>query len=277
MKFEIKSDLPKTTQNEIDRISALAAGARTTQEANFLTALAPYLTNAIITTDSSGLIIRATGVTVPTGYPGFKKGAFFVKSDATLNGLYANIGDENSATWNLIDESDTVRSGTPVNAVNATVVLTSDNTNVSDGDTVTVGSQVYRFKNTIAQINDVLIGADADASLTNLKKAINGEAGAGTNYYTGTPVNTNVSCGVVSSHTVTLTALTAGTAANSIATTETSSHLSFATATLLGGVDGTVALTAFEMYADASYLYIASAANTVSGKNWRRIALGSAY
>lgn len=43
--------------------------------------------------------------------------------------------------------------------------------NPSDGETVTIGQIVYRFVNTLAQENDVLIGADLDASLTNLENA----------------------------------------------------------------------------------------------------------
>jgi hypothetical protein len=45
---------------------------------------------------------------------------------------------------------------------------------------------------------------------------------------------------------------------------------------LEGGVDGTVG-TENAVMRDGSFLYVCVAANTVSGKNWRRITLGSAY
>lgn len=40
-------------------------------------------------------------------------------------------------------------------AARAVTTLTSDNTDVADGDTVTIGSTVYRFKDTMTQAYDV--------------------------------------------------------------------------------------------------------------------------
>ncbi len=107
MTFELKANLPQETQKEIDRISAIASGLRSASEAAFLTALAPYVTNEVLEYDSAGLIAKAAGNTLPTSYAGFKKGAQFIKKNATGNGLYGNTGDETSATWNLIDQADT--------------------------------------------------------------------------------------------------------------------------------------------------------------------------
>lgn len=125
----------------------------------------------------------------------------------------------------------------------ATGTLTSDNTNVADGDTVTIGTTVYTFKTTItgggAVAYNVKIGASADASLASLVKAINGTGVVGTDVGATTAANTNVSAGAVTSHATLLTALVSGSAGNAIATTETSAHLSFGAATLTGGVDGT--------------------------------------
>lgn len=45
---------------------------------------------------------------------------------------------------------------------------------------------------------------------------------------------------------------------------------------LSGGVDGTVGLVD-ETMIDESYEYRCIADNTTTGKNWRRISLGSAY
>lgn len=104
MKFEIKSDLPIANQVEIDRISAIDSAFRTTAEAAILTSRLPYLTNKIIASDAQGLILQASGLTVPTGYEGFTKGATFVKTDASGNGLYINTGTSTSAVWSLVDE-----------------------------------------------------------------------------------------------------------------------------------------------------------------------------
>jgi len=75
------------------------------------------------------------------------------------------------------------------------------------------------------------------------------------------------------------TAATKGVAGNSLACTETMAKgewddTTFGTETL--GVDGTVG-TQWQTYVDSSYLYVCVAANTISGDNWRRISLGSAY
>ena len=77
---------------------------------------------------------------------------------------------------------------------------------------------------------------------------------------------------------VTATAATKGVAGNSIAIAETMANGAWdAGATeLSGGVDGTVG-AARELAVDASYLYVAVAANTIADANWRRIDLGSAY
>jgi len=51
--------------------------------------------------------------------------------------------------------------------------------NPTDGDTLTIGGKVYRFKNTLAAINDVKIGATATDTTLSLKKAINLDGVAG--------------------------------------------------------------------------------------------------
>lgn len=105
--FPLKSQLPVTTQREIDRVSAITAALRNVTEAAFLVRLAPYLTNEILLQDVNNLVLMAAGNTLPTGLTGFRKGALFIKKDATGNGLYNNTGDETSATWNLVDQADT--------------------------------------------------------------------------------------------------------------------------------------------------------------------------
>jgi hypothetical protein len=171
--------------------------------------------------------------------------------------------------------------GTPVNAVASIGTLTSDNTNVANNATVTIGTKVYTFKDTLTPAEgEVLIGGDADASLLNLINAIN---------HTGTP-DTDYKCAAVhplvsaavsvTSHHFAITAKTKGVAGNAIVLSETSAHLSADGTGFLGGttagVDGTVG-AAYTLIADTSYLYYAIAANTITGTNWRRISLGSAY
>ena len=156
----------------------------------------------------------------------------------------------------------------PVNSVAASGTLTFTDT-VSDGETVTIGDDVYEF-DTDASVTegnilvDVSGGATASAAVTALVAAIVASDTQGVGAADG------------DGDTVVLTADTAGTAANSIATTETCTNASFGAVTLEGGVDSTTAVKG-QMYVDATYLYVSIAASTVSTTNWRRVALGSAY
>jgi hypothetical protein len=117
----------------------------------------------------------------------------------------------------------------------AAQVLTSTGVNVSDNDTVTLGSTVYRFKATMLQAYDVQIGSSAANSLANLKMAINATGVAGTNYYAGTLVHPTVTAGAITSTTLTVTANAIGTGGNSIASTEVAATLSWGAGTLAGG------------------------------------------
>lgn len=78
--------------------------------------------------------------------------------------------------------------------------------------------------------------------------------------------------------TVVVTAITAGAAGNSIVSTDTLANGSWGAGVLGGGVDGTVG-EPWEQRVDASYLYQVNSAsgNSISGKNWRRISLSTAY
>ena len=77
------------------------------------------------------------------------------------------------------------------------------NANVADGVTLTLGLnnvyKTYRFKNTLAQVNDVKIGTTASDTLSNLNLAINLIGTAGVNYYAGTQENKVFSSVLVSS------------------------------------------------------------------------------
>lgn len=122
-------------------------------------------------------------------------------------------------------------------AVAATQTLTSTGTNVTDGDTVTIGATVYRFKTTMAQAYDVQRdGSLAATSLANLAAAIAG-GGDGTKFYPGTLAHPTVNLTSNDATHVIVTAKTPGTAGNAIATTETAATLSWGNTTLLGGLD----------------------------------------
>jgi hypothetical protein len=121
----------------------------------------------------------------------------------------------------------------------AAQTLTGDGTVVSNGDTVTIGTKVYTFQTTLTNVdgNVHIVSANASATLTNLFHAINNSGGvSGTDYAAATVANTQVVATNPTGTTVVLTAKLSGTAANSIATTEASTHLAFGGVTLTGGV-----------------------------------------
>lgn len=133
-------------------------------------------------------------------------------------------------------------------AVAATGTLTSDNTAPADGDTVTIGGQVYTFRTALTAsttANEVLINTTADAALLNLIRTINGSGTPGTDYGSLTPRNGNVTAATaVTSHAFAVTAQAPGTAGNSLGTTETSGHLSWGGALLTGGLNSALLTTA---------------------------------
>jgi hypothetical protein len=119
--------------------------------------------------------------------------------------------------------------------------LLSDGTNVSNGDKVTLGFQTYTFQTVLTNVGgNVLIGANADASLANLGACINAGAGAGTVYAAASSANTLVSAGVEGSLTLPIVALLQTTANTSVATTfspvGSPPHLSFPDTVLLAGL-----------------------------------------
>jgi hypothetical protein len=125
--------------------------------------------------------------------------------------------------------------------------------------------------------NDVLIGADAQASIDNLVLAIT--AGVDTSKYgTGTVANPLATAAKTTPSTMTATNKVLGAIGNATAVAETLADGSWASdATFLtGGVDGTVG-NQWDVAVDASFLYVAVAANTTAGQNWRKVSLGSAY
>ena len=113
-----------------------------------------------------------------------------------------------------------------------------------DTQTVTIGAKVYTFQTVLTNVNgNVLIGATAAASATNLFNAINmtGGGAPGVDYAAATTANTDVVATNGVAAQVLATAIVAGTAANAKATTSTVALGTWSAATLTGGVDGVTA------------------------------------
>ncbi len=135
-----------------------------------------------------------------------------------------------NSDWLPIDTS-TAATGT---------VTSTTNANPADAGTIVIGSVTYRFKNTLAQANDVKIGADGQATLNNLKAALNGSTGSGSTYGTGTVANPNVTApnaaAVSTDATLGVQARIGGTVGNGIAFTESATNITVSgSGTLSGG------------------------------------------
>jgi len=116
----------------------------------------------------------------------------------------------------------------------------------ANGEQVTVGGQTYTLQTVLVNTADnVLIGADQEATLNNLVAAITAGAGAGSVYGTGTAANASATAYMVSAHLMKALALTAGSGGNSTAVHETCANASWITE---GG--GTV--STFQLGADSA-------------------------
>jgi hypothetical protein len=144
---------------------------------------------------------------------------------------------------------------TPGTAVKATGVLEASGT-FSNGETVTIGSKTYTFQTVLTNVDgNVLIGANAAASLTNLKAAITLGAGSGTLYAALTTAHPSVTATTLTPTTLTIEALTAGLAGNAIELEETCTNAEFDGETLSGGLEvGALAGSATDYFQGAVVL-----------------------
>jgi hypothetical protein len=165
-----------------------------------------------------------------------KQGSGFVKGVIVNSHTSGTLKLVDGLSNGVVATTTYTSTGSCVPASHAVSELTSDATNVADGDTVTINTTVYRFKDTFLQPYDVKIGASAAISLDNLKLAVNATAGSeGVTYAVGTLAHPTV---VAYTNTDTVQSFAArlpGITANTYPTTETSAHLAWADTTLGGG------------------------------------------
>lgn len=153
---------------------------------------------------------------------------------------YAN----DSALWERIKYL--LKNSTAVSGVLATGTLTASGV-FSNNETVTIGSIVYRFRNTLAQAYDVKIGGSTAATLDNLKAAINASGTAGTEYYAGTFAHPQVTATTNTDTTQVVAARYSHLLA--IATTETCANAAFGASATSGGTAGIIAPAAADIAA----------------------------
>ncbi len=135
-------------------------------------------------------------------------------------------------------------------AVAATGTLTLTG-NVSNNDQVTTGTKTYTFQTVLTNVDgNVLIGGSASDSIDNLIAAITLGAGAGTLYAAATTANGFLTAAAGAGDTMDATALVAGTAGNTIATTDpvdSGNVMSWGATTLTGGAGDIVILALGEL------------------------------
>jgi hypothetical protein len=121
-------------------------------------------------------------------------------------------------------------------AATTTLTITAQPTN---NDTIEIGGRTYRFRDTLAAIDDIKISAvNLAATLLSIQKTINGTGVAGTDMFTGTTINAHVTAGTPGATTIVMTAKVAGEEANDITTTnpvDTGTVITWTGATLSGG------------------------------------------
>lgn len=189
-------------------------------------------------------------------------------------GLNGNIRITNpDATSRAVGAAET---GTPVYGAKATRVLTSTGVAPADGAMVIVDGKVYTAKTVLTNVNGyVLIGASAATFLDNLKSAINLTAGAGTVYAASTTLHPTVTATTNTDTQQTVEAKLIGVAGNAITVSETSSVLSWAGATLTGGIDTTPGTKGLALM-DNTNIYFAlseiTTSSAVAANGWRKIA-----
>lgn len=162
------------------------------------------------------------------------------------NDLYIAVTTRQAAVANI--NTSLVAAGwssTPVNA-NAAILNLVPGPGPSDGQTVVTDTgaifgpaKTYTFRTVInnAVPGEVLIGVTVNDSFTNLKKAINLESGAGTNYSSATTANLAVrvpsSPASITSNSIGIEQITAGYSAGIVCTTNGSNWVW--NTTLVGG------------------------------------------
>lgn len=120
-----------------------------------------------------------------------------------------------------------------------TTTLTSTGT-AGNNETLTVGSKTYTLKTALTSStaeNEILIGANASATLDNIKSAINGTGTPGTDYGSNTKRHPDVTAGAKDATTLVI-ASTDSNSSSAFTTTETMANFSFTGAAASAGTLG---------------------------------------
>jgi len=166
------------------------------------------------------------------------------------NNLEASTGTLGVGTLTMSDvptDADTMTIGSQVytfvddlTEAIAAQTLTTTGT-FSDGEVIGIGDRTYTMKTTLSTsptvANEILIGANAAASLDNLKVAIDNGATEGTNYSTDTAAHADVTATTNGATTQIVTFRLPGVAGNGVTVSTTAANASWGAPNLAGGVN----------------------------------------
>jgi flagellin len=233
---------------EVDRI-----GAKTNYNAG-----AVFTTNTLSIFLSDGGATSNSTIGVTTG--------LLSSTSLSLGGALASTATLSQAAGaGAVAASDVFTGATFTGATAATGTLTSSGV-AANNDTVAVGGTTYTFKTALTAsttANEVLIGANAAASITNLKAAINGTGTSGTDYGSLTAVNTNVTGGTATATTLVVTAKVNGTAGNALTSVGNGGTFTFGGANLATGAAGDTVALGGKTYTFVTALSATATANEV--------------
>jgi hypothetical protein len=172
---------------------------------------------------------------------------------ATAGTLYGVVVNSHSSGTVIFNDG----AGATSAGVKATGVLTSSGV-FQDGETVTIEGHTYTFKTALVAgtPDEVLIGANAAASLDNFKSAVNGTAGEGSTYGTGTVAHDLVTATTNSATAQTVEAKRIGTYANAYATTETCDNVAWGAVVMESGAESSILMINTFSYPTGSGVYM---------------------
>lgn len=160
--------------------------------------------------------------------------------DSLINGAPAvgTLTSTGALTAALHAVTELTSSGAMVAGTHPVSVMTGNA--IVAGNTVTIGTTVYTFRASFTSPTvayEVLLGADLETTLANLKKAINRTetAGVANVFSQGTVAHSQVVCVASDATTITVRGRVPGTSLNTVATTGTATRISWADTTLGGG------------------------------------------
>ena len=156
-------------------------------------------------------------------------------------------------------------------SVQATGTISDLSALPADGDTVTIGNKIYKFKTELTPLEgEVLIDTTEALTLANLKSAINLSSGNGTTYYCAA-ANDEVVATTLTSTALTVQSKARGTAGNSIVLTTTSTNITVSgSGTLSCGVNATTdIIVTLVATGTCNYGYLHDVVMTVpEGETW---------